>query len=494
MVSFAQVDLQIKRNFSDSITNSYQIIIKIAEKDQAILKNFLRSSEPIQTISYDQFQKVTPKIINFFENEGYPFITIHLDSLIPSSDTLFFSLNINRDRYFIFDSIVTKGDLKISKNYIIPYLNYRNGKKYKESIIKAIPKLISEIPFAEVVLPSGVEFYEKSSTLYLFLNKKKVNQFDGIIGFAPVNQKSGKVGFTGELKLKLLNTLSYGETLDLQWRAPEPISQLLDIYMKFPFVFASPFGIDALFHLDKKDTSYIKMNVTSSILYTFKGNNFIKTFVDYTSSNTISKSNSSEENLNADLNSFSKVMYGAAIFLKELDFIYNPRKGYQFLIQGSLGTQHNDYESKRLSRYSILCDGKLYIPLYKRLVGVIGGKGGTILGKNVLINELYRLGGTNTLQGFDELSIFASSYTLGHIEVRYLYEKLSYVNIFFNGGWYEKRTILEQMQDTPYGIGIGVAFNTRAGIFNFSYALGKQLNNPISFRTGKIHFGLALTF
>ena len=494
MVSFAQVDLPIKRNFSDSITNSYQIIIKIPEKDQAIFKNFIRSSGSLKTISYEQFQRVTPNVIDYFENEGYPFVAISLDSLLQSSDTIFVSINLNKEHYITFDSIVTKGDLKISRNFLIPYLNYKNGKKYKESIIKTIPKLISEIPFAEVVLPSGVEFYDKSATLFLFLNKKKVNQFDGIIGFAPVNQNSGKIGFTGELKLKLVNTLTYGETLDLQWRAPEPTSQLLDVFVKFPFVLTSPFGIDALFHLDKKDTSYLKMNFASSILYTFKGNNYIKTFIDYTTSNTIANIQSTEENPEIDFAGFSKVMYGAALFLKDLDFIYNPRKGIQLLIQGSMGTQNNELETEKNSRYSILCDGKGYIPLYKKFVGVIGLKSGTLLGKELLVNELYRVGGMNTLQGFDELSLYASSFAFGHLEVRYLYEKLSYINIFFNGGWYEKATIREHLQDTPYGMGIGVAFNTRAGIFNFSYALGKQLDNPISFKTGKIHFGMMLTF
>lgn len=494
MGSFAQVDLPIKRNFSDSITNSYKIIVKIPVKEQEILSNFIRSSEPLKMISFNQFQEIVPKVLDYFENEGYPFITISFDTLYPSLDTIFVALNLNKDRYIIFDSIVVKGDLKINRNYLIPYLNYKNGKKYKESIIKLIPKLISEIPFAEVVSPSGVEFFDKSATLYLFLKKKKVNQFDGIIGFAPVNQNSGKIGFTGELKLKLVNTLTYGETFDLQWRAPESISQLLDIFIKVPFVFTSPFGVDALFHLDKKDTSYLKMNVASSVLYTFKGNNYVKTFIDYTTSSTIVNTINGEENLNTDLAGYSKVMYGAALFLKDLDFIYNPRKGYQFLLQGSMGTQNNELETEKLSRYAIFCDGKGYIPIYKKFVGVIGVKGATLIGRDLLINELYRVGGMNTLQGFDELSIYASSYTFGHLEVRFLYEKRSYINIFFNGGWYEKNTILEKKQDTPYGIGIGVAFNTRAGIFNFSYALGKQLDNPISFKTGKIHFGMMLTF
>jgi hypothetical protein len=46
----------------------------------------------------------------------------------------------------------------------------------------------------------------------------------------------------------------------------------------------------------------------------------------------------------------------------------------------------------------------------------------------------------------------------------------------------------------PFGFGAGIAFTTKAGLFYLSYALGKQLDNPISFKTGKIHFGLAVQF
>lgn len=492
--SFAQVDLRIKRNFSDSITNYYQIVVKIPEKDNILIEDFLKDVKKTPFINYNEYLSITPKILNFFENQGYPFISVSTDSILTSHDTLFVVMNIQKNRYIVFDSIIVKGDLKISKSYLKSYLNYKTGKKYKESIVREIPKLIAEIPFAVEVLPSGIEYSEKSSTLYLFLNKKRVNQFDGIIGFSPVNQNSGKIGFTGDLKLKLMNTLSYGENIDLQWRAPEPTSQLLDISAVVPYIASTPFGIDALFHLDKKDTSYLKLNFSSGLIYSFKGNNHLKLLIDYTTSNEISQFNSSSENESSEIGSFSNLMYGVALNLRELDFIYNPRKGYHIQFQGTYGAQSTDLSQIKKNRLKLSFDGKTYIPVFKKWVNVTGLKSGSLWGEDLYINELYRIGGMKTLQGFDELSIYASSYVLGHIEMRYLYEKFSYIHVFFNGGWYEKKTIKEKISDTPYGFGIGVAFNTKAGIFNLSYALGKQLNNPISFKTGKIHFGMLLTF
>lgn len=493
-ISFAQDDIGIKRNFSDSITKSFQIIVKIPEKDNILIADLLKDKKRGKSISYDDYLKITPQILSFYENQGYPFIVVGTDSLSSSNDTLFVQLKIQKNQFMVFDSIVVKGDLKISKSYMYSYLNYKTGKRYKESIVREIPKLISEIPFAVEVLPSGIEFSENSSTLYLFLNKKRVNQFDGIIGFAPINQQTGKIGFTGDLKLRLLNTFTYGESIDLQWRATEPTSQLLDISTTIPYIVSTPFGIDALFHLDKKDTSYLKLNLSSGVIYSFKGTNFLKLLFDYTTSSIISQNSSNLENENLDIGTFSNLMYGFAFNIRKLDFIYNPRKGYHIQFQGTYGAQTSNENGIKKDRLKLWLDGKSYIPVYKKWVSVIGLKSGTLWGDDIYLNELYRVGGMKTLQGFDELSIYASSYVFGHLEMRFLYEKLSYFQIFYNGGWYEKRTIKNRFSDTPYGFGIGVAFNTKAGIFNLSYALGKQMNNPISFKTGKIHFGLLLTF
>lgn len=46
----------------------------------------------------------------------------------------------------------------------------------------------------------------------------------------------------------------------------------------------------------------------------------------------------------------------------------------------------------------------------------------------------------------------------------------------------------------PVGFGAGITFETRLGIFSFNYALGKQFNNPILFKEGKVHFGIVNYF
>jgi len=484
---FAQSDIIPERIFSDSITKKCQIVIFIPDQEYNIVSNYYRLKNPF--ITYSEYSKLGPQMVTQLEKDGYPFASVFLDSMRTQMDTVFLNMMIDKSKLILYDSIVLKGDLKLSNSYLKSYLNFKKGKRYNEQSVQKISRLISELTFANEIQPSGIDFVEDKANLFLFLNKKKVNQFDGIIGFAPQNQFTGKIGFTGELKLLLINTLHLAESFSLHWQAPESSSQLLDISTQFSYLLNTPFGVDAQFHLDKKDTSYLKMNSVFSINYSFNGNNYIKTFIDYTFSNILLSSNESNTYGN-----FNKTMYGIACNYKKLDFQYNPRKGIQFYVQASAGKKNNLTDEENKTRYAGLIDGKGFIPIYKNWIFVLGIKSGFMLGDELYKNEFYRLGGMNSLQGFDELSIYANTYSFGLFEIRYRLNKMSYINGFFNGGWYEQNLVSEYFSDTPYGFGIGFAFETKAGIFNMSYALGSQQGNPLSFKTGKVHFGITVQF
>ncbi|MFN3445035.1 MAG: hypothetical protein ACK44D_04780, partial [Bacteroidia bacterium] len=79
-------------------------------------------------------------------------------------------------------------------------------------------------------------------------------------------------------------------------------------------------------------------------------------------------------------------------------------------------------------------------------------------------------------------------------EIRYLLQQNSHVMIFWNGAWYQNVIRKPTIEDTPYGFGAGLNFETGAGIFSLYYAVGKQFNNSIEFNKAKIHFGFVNYF
>jgi hemolysin activation/secretion protein len=130
-----------------------------------------------------------------------------------------------------------------------------------------------------------------------------------------------------------------------------------------------------------------------------------------------------------------------------------------------------------------------YQPLAGSLVLHIAGKAGLVRNEHLFENELFRLGGMNSLRGVDENSILASAYGLATLETRYLFDQGSAVFLFFDGGYYEKALENESESDYPLGFGAGLQLETEAGIFLLNYALGRHFRNPVNISRAKIHVG-----
>jgi hemolysin activation/secretion protein len=104
-----------------------------------------------------------------------------------------------------------------------------------------------------------------------------------------------------------------------------------------------------------------------------------------------------------------------------------------------------------------------------------------------------RFGGLTTQRGFKEQEITANKRNTSTIEYRYLLENNAYLFLFYDQSWYENNATT-YYKDHPFGFGAGFSFGTNVGIFSISYAQGKQFNNPILIKNGKVHFGYVAYF
>ena len=92
------------------------------------------------------------------------------------------------------------------------------------------------------------------------------------------------------------------------------------------------------------------------------------------------------------------------------------------------------------------------------------------------------------------MKIYANKFFTGKIEYRYILEQNSFLFTFINAAYYTNKSRNIDLHDSPLGFGAGINFETKIGIMSISYALGKQFDNPIYFRNGKIHFGIVNYF
>lgn len=443
-------------------------------------------------------------ILRNLENHGYPFATVTLRANNPENGDMTPIIVIDSNIFVSFDSIVLKGDVKLSKNFLYPYLGLRKGTPYNEQVMRAVDRKLEELPFATVAQPSGVAFVEDKAYLYVYLNHRRTNQFDGYIGLVPADEKTGKVSVQGDLSLALQNILHQGESLSLHWYSSERRSQHLDLAVRFPYLFRTRFGVEGTFLLDKKDTSYLNLNYHIGIPYAFVNNSYIEPYFDYTGSTILNPALLQFDNDSSFID-FRKTLYGLKLHYRKLDYLFNPRQGVDVWADLSAGRRkiirnsHVDasfYDNLLLQKTTYRLCGSIqgYIPIWKHFTLSPHIQSGSLLAGPHYFNELFNLGGPGFIRGFNPNEIYASTYLLYSLEFRYLFGKRSFVNLFFDGGVYERQMENDYRFDTPFGFGAGVHLAVSSGIFYLEYALGRQLGNPISFKTGKIHFGINAMF
>ena len=475
-----------------------------SESDAELLRDAKVFGRKNQVLTLDNYPQAAEKIVQHLENHGYPFASVYLTTEWENDTTPLYRMKIDHGRYTKIDSVVLKGNLKLSQSYLWPYLGLRRKAPYSEKTIQEVGKKLDAIPFATVIQPAGVSFEEDKTLLYVFLDKRQVNRFDGYIGFQPVNEQTGKLAVTGELSLALQNIFHIGERLSLEWRSSERHSQYLNLDAAFPFLFRTRFGIDGHFRLDKQDTTYLTLNFHLGIPYHFRHDSYLRPYIDFTQSQLLNTTGISSP---ADTSCMGhrNILYGLSLQVRQVDNPYQPRRGFELYADAAAGRRtllpdqrNNEAIGSDLNlvktSYRLMGGITGYIPIYKQLILMLRTQAGSMLTGPHYRNEMFKIGGEGQIRGFTENELYASTYLLYTAELRYLFGRNSDVHLFFDGGTYEQQGYYNYLFDTPFGFGLGVNVGVRSGVFYFEYALPRQRNNPISLKTGKIHFGVKVSF
>ena len=450
-----------------------------------------------------QLAKLFDKVLTFYENNGFPFASIKLDSTKFDNGQMSSKLLITKGPLIRIDTIFVKGEAQNSNKLIYNILQINPNDIYQQEIINNIEVRIKESPFLQAIKPSEYEFVNNKCNIYVYLKNNPASNFNGIVGLLP--DDNGKINITGDVNIKLLNALHKGETIQLNWRKLQPLTQNLQTAFSYPFLLNSSFGVDTKFSLYKRDTTFLNIEGKIGVEYYFNSDNTLAVFYQNKSSNLLS---TQQFQFVTTLPEFADIInssYGIEMKSIKLNYKYNPTKGYAGFLSFSAGTKtirkNNNlnpvvYEGINLktAQFEIKSNLDFYIPLKKRSTIKLGSKTGFIFNENMFTNELFRIGGNITLRGFDEESIYNSSFAIGTIEYRFLLEQNSNLFIFIDGAWYENRVKGNFITDTPLGTGVGINFSTKPGIFSISYALGSQKGSPFIIKSAKIHFGFISFF
>lgn len=463
-------------------------------KNQIIYNEFNKG----KPVNINKFLNLHEKIIEIYENKGYPFVSSFLDSIEIDYDKITGVLIIEDNGLFKIDSLNIRGGLKISSNYISRYLGIGRGDAYNESAVRKIETRLSDLPFVQIIRSPEIGFYNNKAHITIYAKPQKANQFNGILGVVPNDKTTNKVLFTGNINLLLVNSFNKGEYLSFEWEKLESSTQRLNLDFKIAYLYKNA-GYNMSFGLFKKDTSYLNVNIKNSLLFSFAGNNHLSLFYESKSSILLNSAQYQNITVLPDFSDTKTNLFGLGLKYQFLDYVKNPRKGVSVNFDLGAGkktiiknTQLSQELYDGIDLISVQAEGlifsKFYLPVFNRFTFLIKNMSGMIKSDKVFENELFRIGGLKTIRGFDEGSINAENFSIISIEPRYLFEKNSSLFVFIDYGFYEKN-INDYVRDNPIGIGLGIDMDTKAGTFSLAYAIGSQFDNPFELKSAKIHFG-----
>jgi outer membrane protein assembly factor BamA len=437
--------------------------------------------------------------------QGFPFASIDIQEISYKGDTLLTRAGIKPGQFYKWDSLEIKGDLSIQNKVLQKYLRIREGEPYNNVLIAEIERNLRSLGYLRLSAPPGIVLTEAGKArVVVQLEKQKASTFNGVIGFGPDRNNPEKLIFSGDVQLKLLNSLSYGEEMELKWNGISG-DQLLMLSYRHPFLPLLPFGGVINFDLFKQGELYYNLNQRFGLLIRPGPGGWLTTYVQQKSSRVLDRSVYTSYTTLPPWTDFTTSLFGIEYRYHNLDYPQNPSKGLALggdlaagrkTILKAADIPEEKFEGLDLTQRQVRGDlsAEAFLPVTQRWV-IRSWITGHWLNSGINHeNELVRIGGMNSLRGFEERSIAASALLLGSFELRYRFEQQSHFRLFFDGGWYEKALRSSYTRDIPYGFGLGISIPSPAGVLQVDYAWGIQQGNPFEFRSGRLHFGLTSVF
>jgi outer membrane protein assembly factor BamA len=466
------------------------------------------------------------KLLQQAENNGYPFAETWLADIVLHDSSISAKIYLERHEYYRFakpefPDIDKKA--RINARFLQSYLGYKTGEAYDESKVRKFQTRLRELPYLEIASPTQIIFTGKEARSVFFLRNRRASRFDFVVGVLPTTDNitgRSKLNLTGNVNIDLYNPFGTGKRMKLEWQQLQPGTQDLKLLFVYPYVLHLPFGLDASFNLYKRDTSYLDLNSSVGVQYLFSGNNYLKAYWENRGTSILNINEAqilSSKQLPAVLDVQNNI-FGLEFNNINFDYRFNPLKGYAIFAKAGAGLrrvkQNNDilqlrsaidtsfsfaqlYDTVQLNSVQTRLEANLvyHIKLAKRSTLRLALSGASLLGQaKPYRNELFRIGGNKLLRGFDEESIFASSYAVATVEARYLLSTNAYAFVFGDFAYVEEISSQTRQFDRPIGFGLGLALETKVGIFGLTYALGTRQDQTLQIRNAKIHFGYVNVF
>ncbi len=402
-----------------------------------------------------------------FIADGFSFVTVSLiDFTIITPTTITVNIKIDKRNIRKTDKIIVKGYEKMPKSFLKRKILNKTEKVFSNETLNQISDNLDKISFIKQIKKPEALFLKDSTIIYTYIEKLKKSYFDGLIGFSAGESNNT---FNGYLNLYLQNVFDYGESLMVRWNKNVNEGQDLEIAINTPYIFKTPLEIDFNTQLRKRDSTFLQLNLNLGLNLELKNDHKVGLIYSIVDNSSLSNTDDETENIN-----FNSKFYGIRYnYIKHSKNIYTNENIY-FLVESSFGNRVSSKEKES----QIKINSKIFknwnlINKHFLVTKFIAAK---LFSDEYLPNEVYIIGGDDSVRGVLQNSLFVTSYNIFSFEYRFYQSVENYFYSFTDlGNMYNNKQSTNLLS-----IGVGYSFRVKAGSINLNYAINKLEGTPMS--------------
>ena len=485
----ARVDSLLKL---DSL--NYQVIISKNQKvkyvdisnkdelDENILKILNNYSLENGLVKFEKIDSVAKEISEILSELGYPFSEIsfkNLESINPLVISLEIDINYGTKRNI--DKVVVQGYENFPKNFINNI--FKPGKNKSLDVDKALAQsnLIDKSRFARNKRNPEILFTKDSTALYLYIEKIRRNSFDGFISFNS-DENSGKINVEGYAKISLNNTFNLGENINFDFKSQKNRDRALNSNIYLPYILGSALNLNYGLNLTQRDSTFTSNENIIDVDMNFRN---LRAGLGFQINNSTvdTEAQNVEDFKSRSINIFSDytLVDDEDLLIPDL-FKISFRFGTGLKEQSLEKTNFNKFSIELYKKFNFSSKLNFQTKIFREEIN----------SKNLVNNELLRFGGSNSIRGFDDNSIFTDGYTLLNSSLNFYINDTIYIYTIFDVANYSN-DILNIEQDI-YSGGFGFSSITKNGIVSISYSKGNNWGNRFNLKNAKINVIFAAFF
>lgn len=460
----------------------YVDILNKDEFDENILKILNNYSLENGLVKFEKIDSVAKEISEILSELGFPFSEIsfkNLESINPLVISLEIDINYGTKRNI--DKVVVQGYENFPKNFINNI--FKPGKNKSLDVDKALAQsnLIDKSRFARNKRNPEILFTKDSTALYLYIEKIRRNSFDGFISFNS-DENSGKINVEGYAKISLNNTFNLGENINFDFKSQKNRDRALNSNIYLPYILGSALNLNYGLNLTQRDSTFTSNENIIDVDMNFRN---LRAGLGFQINNSTvdTEAQNVEDFKSRSINIFSDytLVDDEDLLIPDL-FKISFRFGTGLKEQSLEKTNFNKFSIELYKKFNFSSKLKFQTKIFREEIN----------SKNLVNNELLRFGGSNSIRGFDDNSIFTDGYTLLNSSLNFYINDTIYIYTIFDVANYSN-DILNIEQDI-YSGGFGFSSITKNGIVSISYSKGNNWGNRFNLKNAKINVIFAAFF